>query len=182
MTEAIYDWMRNLAFFFLFMTAILNCLPDNQYRKYVQYFLGLLLLLVLLKPLLSVLNLDEIISENLDSATLELELKNSKDSVLSVEGVQESFLNRAYEEELESQIKMMLEGKEIEVRQVTVSLTRGENLAVDRISLEVSNPEEAMYQRDEARIVQDFQNKLDGVKTELSQVYQVDESHIDISR
>ena len=44
MTEMIYGWMKNLAFFFIFMTAVLNCLPDNRYRKYVRFFLGMLVI------------------------------------------------------------------------------------------------------------------------------------------
>ena len=40
MTEWIYGWMKGLAFFFIFMTAVLNCLPDQKYRKYVRFFSG----------------------------------------------------------------------------------------------------------------------------------------------
>ena len=41
MTGEIYGWMRGLAFFFIFMTAVLNCLPDQKYRRYVRFFLGM---------------------------------------------------------------------------------------------------------------------------------------------
>ena len=61
MTELIYGWMKNLAYFFIFMTAVLNCMPDNRYRKYVRFFLGLLLIIILSKPLTKLLNLDQIL-------------------------------------------------------------------------------------------------------------------------
>lgn len=182
MTEAIYEWMQNLAFFFLFMTAILNCLPDNKYRKYVQFFLGLVLMIVLCKPLLQVLDLDTLLNDKLSSATLEQEVENSRNSAFTVEGVQEDLLNQAYEKEIESQIKVMLEEKGITVQSAEVKLNKGENVAVDRISLEVTNSEESMYQEDEEKMDQEFQKKLNEVRSELSQVYEVDESHIDISR
>ena len=50
MTEWIYGWMKGLAFFFIFMTAVLNCLPDQKYRKYVRFFLGMLLLILMTRP------------------------------------------------------------------------------------------------------------------------------------
>lgn len=182
MTEAIYEWMQNLAFFFLFMTAILNCLPDNKYRKYVQFFLGLVLMIVLCKPLLQVLDLDAQLSNTFSSATLEQEVENSRNSALTVEGVQEELLNQAYEREIESQIKVMLEERGITVQSAEVKLNQGEDVAVEGISLQVSNSEESLYLEDEEKMDQEFQKKLDEVRSELSQVYEVDESHIDISR
>lgn len=182
MTEAIYEWMQNLAFFFLFMTAILNCLPDNKYRKYVQFFLGLVLMIVLCKPLLQVLDLDAQLSNTFSSATLEQEVENSRNSALTVEGVQEELLSQAYEREIESQIKVMLEERGITVQSAEVKLNQGEDVAVEGISLQVSNSEESLYLEDEEKMDQEFQKKLDEVRSELSQVYEVDESHIDISR
>ena len=50
MRETIYEWMKNLAVFYLFFTAVMNFLPDNSYKKYVQFYMGLLLILVILSP------------------------------------------------------------------------------------------------------------------------------------
>lgn len=52
MTEGIYSWIQSLACYFVILSAVLNLLPDNSYKKYVQYYMGLLLILVLLSPLL----------------------------------------------------------------------------------------------------------------------------------
>ena len=71
MTELIYGWMKNLAYFFIFMTAVLNCLPDNRYRKYVRFFLGLLLIIILSKPLTKLLNLDQILEESVSRGLLD---------------------------------------------------------------------------------------------------------------
>ena len=59
MTQQIYKWMENLAYFFIFLSAVLNFMPDNSYRKYVQYFMGILLMLLLLSPILQFLNINE---------------------------------------------------------------------------------------------------------------------------
>ena len=71
MTGEIYGWMRGLAFFFIFMTAVLNCLPDQKYRRYVRFFLGMLLLVLMARPLLSLFHLDEILSRSVSRGMLE---------------------------------------------------------------------------------------------------------------
>lgn len=182
MSKVIYEWMQNLAFFFILMTAILNCLPENQYRKYVQFFLGLVLLIVLCKPLLGILNLDQILSEKLSSETLEQEALNSRNSVLSVEGVQENLLNQAYEREIEGQIQVMMEERGINVQEADVQLSQGEQVSVEQITLRVSNPEKAMYREEEEEMEKDFGQKLEDVKSELAQVYATEVSHINIER
>jgi stage III sporulation protein AF len=181
-SDAIYGWMQNLAFFFIFMTAILNCLPVDQYRKYVQFFLGLVLMLVLCRPLLQLLNLDQSLSDTLSSLILEQEADNSRNSMFSVEGIQEEMLNQAYEQEIGSQIRTMLEEKGIGVERAEVQLSTGETMTVEQITLEVFNPESTIYLEEEEELNQEFDEKLEEVKSELAQVYQVEESHIDISR
>lgn len=59
MTEGIYSWIQSLACFFVLLSAVLNFLPDNSYKKYVQYYMGLLLLSVLLSPLLTLSGMKE---------------------------------------------------------------------------------------------------------------------------
>ena len=47
MFDGIYGWLRDVAVFFILMTAVLNILPEAKYRKYVQFFLGLVMVVVL---------------------------------------------------------------------------------------------------------------------------------------
>ena len=54
MTQEIYAWIRNLACFFVIFSGILHLLPDNSYKRYLQYYMGLLLILVLLSPVLRI--------------------------------------------------------------------------------------------------------------------------------
>ena len=36
MKEELYLWIRNLAVFYIFFTAVLNLIPDQKYEKYVR--------------------------------------------------------------------------------------------------------------------------------------------------
>ena len=46
MKEELYLWIRNLAVFYIFFTAVLNLIPDQKYEKYVRFFMGLLLMIM----------------------------------------------------------------------------------------------------------------------------------------
>lgn len=50
MADGIYSWIQNVACFFVLLSAVMNFLPDNSYKKYVQFYMGLLLILVILSP------------------------------------------------------------------------------------------------------------------------------------
>ena len=53
MTEAIYGWIRNLAYMLLFFTVVLQLVPEGGYRKYIRYFLGLILIVTVISPVFS---------------------------------------------------------------------------------------------------------------------------------
>ena len=50
MKEELYLWIRNLAVFYIFFTAVLNLIPDQKYEKYVRFFMGLLLIFMMSTP------------------------------------------------------------------------------------------------------------------------------------
>ncbi|MGN0399427.1 MAG: stage III sporulation protein AF [Blautia sp.] len=66
MAESIYGWMQDIACYFIFLSAVMHFLPDNSYKKYIQYYMGLLLILLLLSPVLQILNLETKIQEEFD--------------------------------------------------------------------------------------------------------------------
>ena len=47
MIQLVYRWMQNLAVYMILVTAFLQALPENSYRKYVRFFCGLLLTVLL---------------------------------------------------------------------------------------------------------------------------------------
>ena len=50
MKEELYQWIWNLAVFYILFTAILHLAPDGKYEKYVRFFMGLLLIFMMSTP------------------------------------------------------------------------------------------------------------------------------------
>lgn len=57
--QEILNLVKYVAVFFLLEQLVLNLLPGKSYEKYVKFYLGLLLLLLLLHPVLRIFRLTE---------------------------------------------------------------------------------------------------------------------------
>lgn len=64
MQEQIYQWMKNLVFFYVIFQAILQLLPDGNYEKYVRFYMGLLLILLMISPIFTLVGKGEQLRES----------------------------------------------------------------------------------------------------------------------
>lgn len=55
----LYEWIRSLAYYMVLMTAILQVIPNKEYQKYIQFYMGLIIVLMLCAPLIKVLGLED---------------------------------------------------------------------------------------------------------------------------
>lgn len=69
--QEILDLVRYVAVFYLLEQMVLNLLPGKMYEKYVRFYLGLLLVLLLLQPIFRIFRL----TEQMDSEALIYELR-----------------------------------------------------------------------------------------------------------
>lgn len=47
----IYGWMKSIVIYLILSGIVVNLAPGNNYKKYIQFFTGLLLLIVIAKPI-----------------------------------------------------------------------------------------------------------------------------------
>ena len=48
MPERVCLWMQSVACYFIFQSALLHFLPEGSYKKYIQFYMGLLFIWVLI--------------------------------------------------------------------------------------------------------------------------------------
>lgn len=56
----LYEWIRNVAFYLVIITAIIQILPNDTYKKYIHFFTGLVLILLLMTPILKILGMENL--------------------------------------------------------------------------------------------------------------------------
>ena len=73
MLEQLYEWIRSIAYFMVFSAVLTHVIPGQAYRKYIRFFTGLLLVLLLLHPVMEMLGMER----NFSRCTGELLTKKS---------------------------------------------------------------------------------------------------------
>lgn len=109
MFDVIYEWLYSLAAYLVLIEAVLLALPDSAYRKYVRFFIGMILVLMLLTPILRLFGKDGRIDNFYDSRELEKQIEE-------IENASE-FL---YEMENEKQYEIETENQTEEVEEIFI--------------------------------------------------------------
>lgn len=73
--EFIYEWMRSLSYYMILMTAIVHVIPSKEYQKYIQFYMGLLIVLILATPIVKLLGMEELLFTRFQENTYAIELK-----------------------------------------------------------------------------------------------------------
>ena len=73
MIAYIYDWMENIAFYLVILVAIIQMIPQNSYQKYIRFFAGMILILMLAGPILRIFDMTELQSTAYQNALQEIE-------------------------------------------------------------------------------------------------------------
>ena len=97
----IYSWIKCLAIFYILLTMLIHLVPTGKYQRYVRFFMGLLLMVMLITPMLSILEKAKTLPESFSSLYQQEEKKRL---TLDMENLQKSLLEKGVEEQLEKNI------------------------------------------------------------------------------
>ena len=93
----VYEWLKNLAFYMILMTAVLQALPDNSYQKYIRFFCGMILTVMLAGPVMQLLGAQEHFTKRYQAAEYEQTKKEMKDAAKYLEEARERYRETAEE-------------------------------------------------------------------------------------
>lgn len=51
--ETILNWIKPIIYFSIFITVMIHLLPGEKYTKYIRFFAGLLMIVLVLRPVLN---------------------------------------------------------------------------------------------------------------------------------
>lgn len=75
MFDVIFQWIQNLVFFLVIVTAVLEMLPQKSYHKYVRFYTGMVLILLLASPILKLFGAENLFRDNLKEEEYEQMLR-----------------------------------------------------------------------------------------------------------
>ena len=182
MTEAIYGWIRNLAYTLLFFTVVLQLVPEGGYRKYIRYFLGLILIVTVISPVFSLFSSGSSI-ETMLGQVLELSSSGGNQAADEGEEIAAFYRQEAAAIALEGQLEVLLGEEGLSAAELDLDLELREDGRPEELWI-LAVPEEKKGQitAGSARGAPEAAETEAGeIKKRLSEVYELEEDHIHIS-
>ncbi len=142
--EFLYDWVKNIIYFMIFLSVAANLLADTKYEQYIRFFAGVLLILLTVRPILGGLGLEGQIEKLFERFSMEMEVEELKEEMWAMDGQRREMILAQYREAVERDIGEMAAATGLDCRSVeAVFWEEGENWGqVRRVTLYLSDGEE----------------------------------------
>jgi stage III sporulation protein AF len=127
--EELFNWIRNITYYLIFITVVGNLLPNKKYEKYIKLFTGMVLILLVLKPVTGGLRLDDTLAYYFESITLKKEAGELTGKLADMEGKRLESMIARYEEAIGTDLKSMAETDGFSCRESRVKIDREQGSA-----------------------------------------------------
>lgn len=175
----IYNWVKNLVCFYLLITVVLHLLPKKDYRKYVRFFSGILLTILVVSPVLELMGNEELIRQKISQEEFFQVMDNIKLDTEHLEMTQKELYLKEYERALGMDVGRMAEEKQLIPQKVEVRLT--EEYTVSSIEVTVTFQEDDLFVQ-KASYVDDSVEypQVRELRQDLMEFYRLGEEQISI--
>ena len=178
MVEEILQWLKNISIFLIFMTTVLNLIPEKEDKKPVQFFSW---------------NCDGTDFFPARAKSGRFGAENGADARPSDAGrggssngkctdscrkLEKQYYVGAWEKETERQIRMYLSESGIPGAAVSVTLEPGNTGEAKEIRIEAPMRQTSIYREEQKKQREMLDEKLTEIKSVLSEVYGTDPAHI----
>lgn len=109
MLKGLYGWVKTIAACLIFMSLILRLLPESKNLKYIRYFMGMVLVFIVLAPLGRLFHLEESFSRLERSFERAGARADFEDELALMGDAYTEEVVKGYEEELADQVSVFLE-------------------------------------------------------------------------
>ena len=174
--DGIRQWIQNLTFFFIFLSAVMNFLPKGEEKKYVRFFMGMLLLLIIIKPLLQLGNMETVMKQKVLAGSIEETFEEIMRESVQQDITGMDYIKNACEREMKEQIKQLMQEYGYEVKTCSITFFEGDALELQSIRLKVKKTENQDQTAENAKA--DAEKFL---KNRIEEVYKIPGGNINIS-
>lgn len=171
------EWIKNYSMVFVFMTALGAMSAKKEYRKYIQFFIELVLALVLAQPLLNLFGKSDEFFDRIAYDSFWQEIDSIRADKEKVEFLNEERCREYYEKIIETDIAAMAEEDGYTAANTQVKLNEAYEL--EEVTVEVAK------QKEHAIIIGSIEETPEdgealALKRKIAEYYQIDESRISI--
>lgn len=125
--QAIFDWVKGIVFYLIFVTVVSNLVPGKKYEKYIRLFTGMLLIIVVIKPVIQLAAKGQLLDEGSILEFFEEEASGSQDmQETEFENVQEKKLISEYENQVGQYAKVQAKQLGLQTKKVKAEVQKTE--------------------------------------------------------
>lgn len=124
--QIIKEGVQNLVVYMILITVILNLVKSSSYKKYIELFTGLVLILILFTPAARLFLEEGTFETYLEASQFKLETKDSAEFIYAAEENTKTELLKLYSDKITERIFELGDRNEIRVEKAEVSLSPAE--------------------------------------------------------
>lgn len=180
--EHISNWIGTIVAACILVTIVQLLLPEGKNKKYVQLVCGLIITIMVVRPIVTFLNggirVDELMKENEKL----WETTNVQFHAEEIQKSQNESIKKVYEDSLKEDIRVRLENQGYQLEEISLKMNP-ETFAPTELVMEVSEKSKIKPVKINTKETQVklSQTEIDTIKKELKETYQVEVSKIKIN-
>ncbi|MBS5282846.1 MAG: stage III sporulation protein AF [Clostridiales bacterium] len=206
--NAVYDWVKSIIYYMIFLSVANNLLADSKYEKYIRFFAGLVLMLLVIRPFTGGLKADELLAGLWQRISLESDIRELETDLWGMDGARTRQVTDRYEEAVAEDLVRLARFWGINCESAQAVVERDQESPgygrIQSISMVISRAEEEETQRDsedprpvsiqgeeirhirvppvgtEEGETEAGTEEAEDLKRKVAEYYEVEESHIEI--
>lgn len=120
--QTVTDWIRSILILYFLMMIILYFTAGESYKKFIRFFMGLVLALTILRPMLSLLGKEEALREGITYESFRQNMEEAQFDFGQMEETENEVYRRQYERALEEQFLEDARDQLLDIENISVSL------------------------------------------------------------
>lgn len=120
--QALTDWIRAILILYFMMMIMLYFTAGESYKKFIRFFMGLVLALTILRPVLTLFGKDEALKDSITYESFRQQREEVQFDFGQLEEREHEVCRRQYERALEKQFSEYAKEKLLDIESLTVSL------------------------------------------------------------
>ena len=152
--EAVYGWVKNIIYYMIFLSVVNNLLADSKYGKYIRFFSGMVLILLVVSPFTGGLHLDEQISSMFKSISFQNDTDDLKQERWGMEERRLDQVIRKYEQAVAADVEAMARAEGFTCTGASVQIDGDRNSSrygqIEGIGMVISGEKEKEKEKEKA--------------------------------
>lgn len=152
--EAVYGWVKNIIYYMIFLSVVNNLLADSKYGKYIRFFSGMVLILLVVSPFTGGLHLDEQISSMFKSISFQNDTDDLKQDLWGMEERRLDQVIRKYEQAVAADVEAMARAEGFTCTGASVQIDGDRNSSrygqIEGIGMVISGEKEKEKEKEKA--------------------------------